>query len=85
MNVIRTRLHVAEDGTITGHAPEGVPPGDHEAEIAVRPRQQSAQATAEADLLASIHALQAEITRLPLLDARTPEEILGYNEHGLFD
>ena len=37
MNVIRTRLHVAADGTITGHAPDEVPPGDHEAEILLMP------------------------------------------------
>lgn len=35
MNVIRTRVHVAEDGTITGRAPSDLPPGEHDAEIAV--------------------------------------------------
>lgn len=29
--------------------------------------------------------LRREVWTLPLLDARTDDEILGYNEHGLFD
>ena len=32
-----------------------------------------------------ICALQDELARLPVLDARTPERIVGYNENGLFD
>ncbi len=36
MTVITTRIRVAEDGTITGHAPAGhVPPGEHEVTITV--------------------------------------------------
>ena len=29
MTVITTRIQVAEDGTISGHAPDGVRPGEH--------------------------------------------------------
>jgi hypothetical protein len=37
MNVIRTRLHIAPDGTVSGHVPTTVPPGEHEADIMVEP------------------------------------------------
>ena len=30
MTVITTRIQVAEDGTISGRAPDGVRPGEHE-------------------------------------------------------
>jgi hypothetical protein len=85
MTVIRTRLHVAADGTITGQAPRGVPPGEHEADITVPPAQAAAIAPAAAELWAGIRALQDEAARLPVLDPRTPDEILGYNAAGLFD
>jgi hypothetical protein len=83
MNVIRTRLHIAEDGSITGHAP-ALPPGDHEADIAVLPAA-SVPTASETDLWAGIRALQEEVARLPVLDSRSPEEILGYNVRGTFD
>jgi hypothetical protein len=39
MTVVTTRLTVAEDGTISGHAPIGqLPPGEHVASIEVRER-----------------------------------------------
>lgn len=78
MNLIRTIVHVAEDGAITGCAPEGVPPGDHEAEILVQPSPRSAPPIDEKELLARIRAIQEEIARLPVLDPRPADEILGY-------
>ena len=50
MNVIRTRLHVTADGSTTGHAPYNLPPGEHEAEIAIQ--QATLPPPVEADLLA---------------------------------
>jgi hypothetical protein len=35
MNAVRTTIRVAPDGTISGHAPPGVPPGEHAVEIDV--------------------------------------------------
>ncbi len=35
-----------------------------------------------AEILADIHA---RMDKLPILDSRTPEEIIGYNELGHFD
>lgn len=34
MTTIVTRVHVAEDGTLTGRVPAGVPSGEHKAVIA---------------------------------------------------
>jgi hypothetical protein len=85
MSVIRTRLHIAEDGSVTGRVPRGIPPGEHEAEIAVERIPDSENPINDADLRARIRALQEEVSRLPVLDTRTPDEILGYNELGVFD
>lgn len=35
------------------------------------------------DVIALIHEIQDEIAKLPVLDPRSPDEILGYDEHGL--
>jgi antitoxin VapB len=34
---------------------------------------------------AEILAILARIDKLPILDTRTPDEIIGYNEYGAFD
>jgi hypothetical protein len=84
MTMIKTRIRVAPDGTLSGRA-DGLPAGEHDAEITVL---DAAGAGARLDvegLLARIHAIQAEVARLPVLDNRTPEEIIGYNELGHFD
>jgi hypothetical protein len=36
-------------------------------------------------LLARVRVIQEEMARLPVLDDRTADEILGHNEHGHFD
>lgn len=83
MHHLRIRLRVAEDGTITGHVPDGVPAGEHDADVILRPPQRAPFPPAGAR--DAIRALQDELARLPVLDPRTPEQIVGYNEHGLFD
>jgi antitoxin VapB len=35
--------------------------------------------------IARIKEITARLAKLPVLDNRTPDEIIGYNEHGLFD
>ena len=85
MNVIRTRLHVAEDGAITGRAPGALRAGEHDAEIVVQPAANAVSMPAESELWANIRALQDEVAQLPVLDLRTPDEILGYNASGTFD
>ena len=84
MTIIKTRIRVAPDGTLSGRA-DGIPAGEHDAEITVL---DSASACARLDvdsLLARVRSIQAEIARLPVLDNRTPDQILGYNERGHFD
>lgn len=34
-------------------------------------------------LLGQLEEIVSRVDRLPVLDARTPDEILGYDEHGL--
>jgi hypothetical protein len=80
MNVIHTRLHVAPDGTVTGHVPDTVPPGEHDADIVLHP---VVGAVDESQVRVTIRALQEELARLPVLDARPADEIRGYDETGL--
>jgi hypothetical protein len=81
MNEIRTRLHIAGDGTITGRAPRGVPPGDHDAAIMIDAHHPPRPLPSDA--AAKVRALQDRLARLPVLDARTRDEILGYGADGL--
>lgn len=39
--------------------------------------------TRKAELLADLAAIRGRWRDMPVLDARSPEEILGYDEHGL--
>jgi hypothetical protein len=80
MTTVKTRIHVAPDGTLTGRAAE-LPVGDHDAEILLLDTAAPAGLDAS-DLLSRVQALQAEIAALPVLDRRSADEIIGYNEHG---
>ena len=82
MKKIRTRIHVAADANLTGRASE-FPAGEHEAEIKFLDRCEISRPKDAATLLARVRAIQAKVARLPVLDARTPEEIIGYDERGL--
>ncbi|HEX4321105.1 MAG TPA: type II toxin-antitoxin system VapB family antitoxin [Acidobacteriaceae bacterium] len=39
----------------------------------------------EEEYIARIEKISDWLTNLPVLDSRTPDEIIGYNEHGHFD
>jgi len=82
--MIRTRIRVTSDGTLSGRA-QGIPAGEHDAEITVIDTTGASQRLDVADLLARIQKIQEEVARLPVLDNRTPDEIIGYNERGYFD
>jgi hypothetical protein len=83
MTEVKSRFRIAPDGTITAHAP-GLPVGEHEAEI-VLVDSAELKARPEADaLLARVRAIQEEIAGLPVLDDRSPDEIIGYNKRGHF-
>jgi hypothetical protein len=84
MTTIKTRVRVAPDGTLTGRV-SGLPPGEHEAEIALVNIGKSVDRPDVHTLLARVHAIQQEIAQLPVLDKRSPDEIIGYNEGGHFD
>jgi antitoxin VapB len=40
---------------------------------------------AREETIAAIEEIVARLNALPVLDDRSPDEILGYNEHGHFD
>ncbi len=82
MTKVKTRIRVAPDGRLTGRA-AGLPAGEHEAEIELLERPRAGSRDFDV-LLARVRAIQAEVARLPVLDTRSPEEIMGYNEQGHF-
>jgi len=84
MRTIKTRINVAPDGTLTGRA-SGLPPGEHEAEIALVGTSSGAARPDTETLLARVRAIQQEVAQLPVLDGRSTDEIIGYNERGHFD
>jgi hypothetical protein len=84
MTIVKTRIHVGPDGTLSGRA-YGLPAGEHEAEITLLDTASPRVRPSGAELLARVRAIQAEVAQLPIFDSRSPEEILGYNERGHFD
>ncbi len=84
MTRIKTRIRVQTDGTLSGKA-AGIPAGEHEAEIVLLDGDASERPLDSKTLLARVRAIQAEVARLPILDARSADEIIGYNERGHFD
>lgn len=83
MTIVKTRIRVAPDGTLSGRA-AALPAGEHDAEIVLVDAAMQPAGLDAATLLARIRAIQAEVARLPVLDARSPDEIVGYNKRGHF-
>ncbi len=84
MTVVKARINIGADGSLSGRV-AGLPPGEHEAEISV---MDAPEGPAEFDvnaLLVRIRAIQDEIARLPVLDCRSPDEIIGYDDVGHLD
>jgi hypothetical protein len=81
MSIIHAHIRIAPDGTIAGSAP-GATPGEHEAAIILQRPARSPAAQDEA--LAAIRDIQEAAARLPVLDERPADEIIGYDESGLF-
>jgi hypothetical protein len=84
MTTVETRIRVARDGTLIGRA-TGLPPGAHEAEIALLDTAKSVDSPDVHLLLARVHAIQQEIAQLSVLDKRSSDEIIGYNLRGHCD
>jgi hypothetical protein len=84
MTRVKTRILIGPDGTLTGWAP-GLPAGEHEAEVMLIESAGPAPRLQVEALLARVRAIQEEVARLPVLDSRHPDQILGYNDRGHFD
>lgn len=81
VTIILAHIRVSPDGTLIGSAP-GAAPGEHDAAIILSPDPRPPAAQAEA--IAAIRAIQEAVALLPILDPRPPDDIIGYNENGLF-
>ena len=77
MTMVKTRIRVAPDGTLTGQAP-GLPAGEHEAEIVLL---DDADRCAPGPRSRDPGGGRAA----PVLDDRSPDEIIGYNYRGHFN
>jgi hypothetical protein len=84
MMTVKTRIRVYPDGTLSGQA-IGLPVGEHEAELTLIGNTAGPVALDADALLARVRGIQREVARLPVLDARSLDEIIGYNERGHFD
>lgn len=51
--------------------------------VALRERLERERARGPKDAAAGIRRIQERIARLPVVDSRSAEEILGYDDHGL--
>jgi hypothetical protein len=83
MPTLRTKIHVNKDGTFVAHTAGTLPPGEHEATITVPDRPRRPPNAPDPDLVARMRVIAAELARVPDLDTRSADEILGYDEHGL--
>jgi len=79
MRAIKLHSRVEKDHTLSVRLPEDVEEGPAEVIVLV-PEERRPSSRPLADELDEI-ALHC--SRLPVLDPRTPDEILGYDEHGL--
>ena len=51
--------------------------------LALRDRLERESHRARRGISAEVRRIQERIARLPVLDPRSPDELLGYDEHGL--
>ena len=84
MTMVKARIRVAPDGTLSGRAP-GLSAGEHDAEIVLLDAARQDKRFDADEMLARVRLIQAEVAQLPVFDTRIPDEILGYNERGHFD
>jgi hypothetical protein len=84
VRMVKTRISVAPDGTLTSPA-TGLPAGEHEVEIVLVDSAESGSRLDANVLLACVRRIQEEVVRLPVLDDRSPDEIIGDSERGHFD
>jgi antitoxin VapB len=65
-------------------AATGEPP-ELSVKLAVRERLDRVTRRSAKEYLAKIKEITNRVAELPVLDARSADEIIGYNEHGHFD
>jgi antitoxin VapB len=53
--------------------------------IAVRERLDRVTRRSAKEYMAKIREITSRVAELPVLDTRSADEIIGYNEHGCFD
>jgi antitoxin VapB len=51
---------------------------------ALRERLERLRSAEHREFIARIREITDRVAEMPVLDARTPDEIIGYNEHGHF-
>jgi antitoxin VapB len=51
--------------------------------VALRERLERIRGRRASAMIRRLSALQAEVQTYPVIDSRPPEEIIGYDEHGL--
>jgi antitoxin VapB len=51
--------------------------------VALRERLARQRDVIEENMIERVHRIQEEIAKLPVLDARSADEIIGYDEHGI--
>jgi hypothetical protein len=78
MTTVKTHIRIASDGTFSGRV-SGLPPGEHEVEIALVDTGEGEDRPDANTLLARVRATQQEIAELPIPDKRSPDQIIGYN------
>jgi hypothetical protein len=79
MRAIKLHSRVEKDHTLKLRLPEDVAEGPAEVIVLVP----EAQARSGHPLADELDEIALHCSRLPVRDSRTPEEILGYDEHGL--
>jgi hypothetical protein len=84
MTTAKARIRIAPDGTLTGRA-SGLPVGEHDAEIVLINHAAQAGSLDANVLLSRVREIQNEVARLPVVDRRSPDEIVGYNSRGHLD
>lgn len=80
MPSVKARICIAENGSISGHTLGHVTAGEYETVI---PLPSFSGRPSRDVRLARMLAIADHCAALPVLDSRSPEEILGYDDNGL--
>ena len=84
MRAIKLYSRVAKDHTLSLRLPEDVAEGPAEVIVLVpEDRERPSETPTRRRLVDELDEIALHCARLPVLDPRTPDEILGYDEHGL--